>query len=200
MTTFDPSPPHSLLPTELTLTSSAADSRVRMPALPTSVVWELPASALDYTPRRSDFARDMGCGLLMENVTGLLDRGFGDVLGALAESGFDAIWRAIPARHAGADHQRERLWIVAYPSGARWKGFEPDHGLLERAAQALAQHGDTAFGEWRALVSGQHVLRNVDGLSVAMERRRLHAVGNAVTPYIPEAIGRAILESMRAAA
>lgn len=145
-------------------------------------------------------ARELGCGILMENVTGLLDRGFGEVLRALAEGGFDAIWRAIPARHAGADHQRERLWIVAYPSGARWKGFEPDHGLLERAASSLAQHGDEAFGEWRALVSGEHVLRDLDGVSVTMERRRLHALGNAVTPYIPEAIGRAILDELRIAA
>lgn len=145
-------------------------------------------------------ASELGCGLLLENVTGLLDRGFGDVLGTLAESGFDAVWRAISARHAGANHQRERLWILAYPSGARWQGFEPDHGILERAASALAKHGDEAFGEWRALVSGEHVLRDLDGVSVSMERRRLHAIGNAVTPYIPQAIGHAILESMRAAA
>jgi len=145
-------------------------------------------------------AREMGCGVLMENVTGLFDRGFGDVLEALAASGFDALWRVIRARDAGADHQRERLWIVAYPSGARWQGFEPDNGLLERAASALSEHGHATFGEWRALVSGEHLLRGIDGVSITMERRRLHAVGNAVSPYIPEAIGKEILKSLARAA
>lgn len=138
-------------------------------------------------------AGELRSGLLMENVTGLLDRGFGDVLGGLASIGFDAEWERISARDAGADHERQRLWILAYPRGSRWEGFIPHDGLLVRAKASLAEHGDQAFGEWRALVGGQSVLRNVDGLSITMERRRLHAVGNAVAPIIPEAIGRAIM-------
>ena len=134
------------------------------------------------------------CGLLMENVPGLLVRGFGDVLRALAEIGFDAEWECISARDAGADHERERLWIMAYPGGEGRKGFEHYHGVLSRARTALAQHGDEAFSGWRALVSGQSVLRGGDGISVAMERRRLHGLGNAVCPSIPQAIGQAILE------
>lgn len=140
-------------------------------------------------------ADEFGCLTVMENVTNLLDRGFGDVLGALAKIGFDAEWECISARDVGADHERDRLWIVAYPGSERRQGFEPYHGVLGRAKAALAQHGDAAFGEWRSLVGGQRVLRSVDGLSVAMERRRLHGLGNAVTPVIPEIIGRAILEA-----
>lgn len=139
-------------------------------------------------------AGELDCALLMENVPGLLVRGFGDVLGALAEIGFDAEWECISARDAGADHERERLWIMAYPGGEGRKGFEHYHGVLGSARTALAQHGDTAFAGWRALVGGEHVLRGGDGLSVAMERRRLHGVGNAVCPAIPQAIGQAILE------
>lgn len=141
-------------------------------------------------------AGETGAGLLMENVPGLFDRGFGDVLRSLANIGFDAEWECISARDAGADHLRNRVWILAYPRGSRWERSVPHDGILVRAKAALAQHRHTAFREWRSLVARQSVLRGVDGLSVGMERRRLHAVGNSVTPYIPEAIGRAILDRL----
>jgi DNA (cytosine-5)-methyltransferase 1 len=134
--------------------------------------------------------------LIMENVTNLLIRGIGDVLGALAAIGYDTEWRPISARRGGADHARLRTWFLAYPSGQRWKGLEPNDSILERAAQALPKHGHQAFGEWRSLVGGERPLRGFDGVSVAMERRRLKAIGNAVVPQIPELIGRAIGEAM----
>lgn len=141
-------------------------------------------------------AGELGCPILMENVPRLLVRGFGDVLRALAEIGFDAEWECISARDAGADHQRERLWIMAYPGGEGRKGFEHYHGVLSSARASFTEHGDEAFSVWRALVSGESVLRGIDGVSVAMERRRLHGIGNAVTPAIPKAIGKAIIERM----
>lgn len=39
---------------------------------------------------------------------------FGRVLGDLAESGYDVRWDCIPASAIGANHQRDRLWIVAH--------------------------------------------------------------------------------------
>lgn len=129
----------------------------------------------------------------MENVPGLLIRGFGDVLRALAEIGFDAEWDCISAREAGADHLRERLFIMAYPQCKGWKGFEHYHGVLGIAKSSLALHGSGAFEEWRSLVGGEHVLRGGYGLSVGMERRRIHGLGNAVSPAITQAIGEAIL-------
>lgn len=144
-------------------------------------------------------AGELNAGLLMENVTGLFDRGFGDVLRALAEIGFDAEWECISARDAGADHLRERVWIMAHPRGSRWEGFIPNDGILGRAKASLAQHRHEAFSDWRSLVARQSVLRGIDGLSVGLERRRLHGIGNAVTPYIPEAIGRTIMTAITSA-
>ena len=138
-------------------------------------------------------AGETGAGLFMENVPGLLNRGFGDVLRALAEIGHHVEWECISARAFGAEHKRERLWIVSYPRGEGWEGFEPHNGIFKRAQAALAQHGHGALGQWRALVADQHLVRGGDGLSVGMERRRIHALGNAVVPQIPEIIGRAIL-------
>ena len=54
---------------------------------------------------------------LMENVPGHLSLGFGDVLGDLAELGYDAEWDCIPAAALGAPHLRYRVFIVAHANG-----------------------------------------------------------------------------------
>ena len=51
--------------------------------------------------------------LLLENVSALLVRGMGEVLGALAEVGYDAEWHCIPAIAVGAPHRRDRVFIIA---------------------------------------------------------------------------------------
>jgi len=55
---------------------------------------------------------------IMENVSALTFRGLDAVLGSLAEIGYNAEWQDIRASDMGAPHRRERIWIVAYPSGA----------------------------------------------------------------------------------
>tara|TARA_R100001594_G_scaffold84688_2_gene119229 strand:+ start:48 stop:1124 length:1077 start_codon:yes stop_codon:yes gene_type:complete len=52
--------------------------------------------------------------LLLENVSALLVRGFGDVLRELAEIGYDAEWHCIPAAAVGAPHRRDRVFIIAH--------------------------------------------------------------------------------------
>ena len=51
---------------------------------------------------------------IMENVGMLVHRGLREVLGSLAEIGYDAEWQDIRAEDMGAPHRRERIWIVAY--------------------------------------------------------------------------------------
>lgn len=131
--------------------------------------------------------------IVLENVPGLLSAGWGRVLGDLAALGYDAEWDCFPASAIGLPHKRERIWAVAYPGGSRLSRHNEGQGVLKSAAAALAKHGDDTAGAWRALDSNLDALRGGDGLSVAMERRRIHALGNAVVPQIPEAIGRAIL-------
>ena len=53
--------------------------------------------------------------VIVENVSALLSRGLGRVLGDLAEIGYDAEWHCIPASAVGAPHIRDRIWIIAYP-------------------------------------------------------------------------------------
>ena len=78
--------------------------------------------------------------VLLENVTGHLSLGFGDVLGDLAACGYDAEWDCIPAAAVGAPHRRDRVFIVAYPSR------EPSYGGNHHAGQRVASGQATELG------------------------------------------------------
>jgi DNA (cytosine-5)-methyltransferase 1 len=49
----------------------------------------------------------------VENSPMLTSRGLGRVLGDLASMGFDARWGVLGAADIGANHQRDRIWILA---------------------------------------------------------------------------------------
>ena len=57
----------------------------------------------------------------------LTSRGLGTVLGDLASMGFDARWGVLGAADVGANHQRDRIWIVA-----KWRG-QLSHTKHDRA-------------------------------------------------------------------
>ena len=119
---------------------------------------------------------------LMENVAALRSRGLGRVLGDLAALGYDAEWHCIPASAVGAPHQRDRIWIIAYPHGTQREGGR----ISSRVHQELSDLGDVCWGQDQ---SG--VVRTLDGVPDQMDR--LKSLGNAVVPQIPELIGRAIM-------
>ena len=50
--------------------------------------------------------------VFVENSPMLTSRGLGTVLGDLAAMGFDARWGVLGAADIGANHQRDRIWIV----------------------------------------------------------------------------------------
>ena len=57
--------------------------------------------------------------VILENVSALLGRGLGRVLGDLAQIGYDAEWHCVPASAIGAPHRRDRIWIIAYARSLR---------------------------------------------------------------------------------
>ena len=108
----------------------------------------------------------------LENVPGLLAHEYyGTILGQLAESGFDARWCVLGARHIGACHRRDRLWVGAYRSdlGSNWPGparkWQPQFQDVvsreqHRAAVTNARGDDDAMASWlgkhwRAVGGGQ---------------------------------------------
>ena len=76
--------------------------------------------------------------VIVENVSALLGRGLGRVLGDLAALGYDAEWHCIPASAVGAPHQRDRVWIVAY---SNCRNGEPVAGERPRIWSAVSWEG-----------------------------------------------------------
>lgn len=166
--------------------------------------------------------------VVMENVTDLLYLGLGRVLGELAKIRYNAWWDCIPGCAIGADHERDRIWIVAYPDR---NGSEehPQCGRLERREEVGADAADADRARLaRGLQAGTNAFDVVEFVSrvrssiaapPAFPREhwahkpvlgrgahgipgrvdRVHGLGNAVVPQIPELIGRAILASRVAA-
>lgn len=64
--------------------------------------------------------------VLVENSPVLTSRGLDVVLGDLAALGYDAEWGVLGAADAGAPHQRDRIWVLAYTDSSRLE----EHGQL----------------------------------------------------------------------
>lgn len=160
--------------------------------------------------------------VVAENVIGLLSsesgRFAGRVLRDLAESGFDAEWDCISARAIGANHQRDRVWYVAYANGERQlqpQGREPherrrtsNRGLeiagrigyagsrehevsVHPTPRIFRQTNHAQYASWWA------VEPNVGRVAHGVPNRvdRLKGLGNAVVPQIPEWIAHRIKEA-----
>ncbi len=116
-------------------------------------------------------------------------RTFIDGLRAL---GYEIYPKHIGANEIGADHERSRWWLCAYPHD---QSELPS--LIDAKVAVMREVRDSVWG------AGNYAraIRVPDGLPNRMDRLkwpRLKALGNAVVPQIPELLGYAILESMNA--
>jgi DNA (cytosine-5)-methyltransferase 1 len=93
---------------------------------------------------------------IMENSPALLARGLGKILGELAALGYDAEWHCIPAAAVGADHLRDRIWIVAYPN----KELLRDEPGRRRGARRQGSSIARDNGQARALADSNQGHRN----------------------------------------
>jgi DNA (cytosine-5)-methyltransferase 1 len=154
--------------------------------------------------------------VVVENVSALLARGLGRVLGDLAACGYDAEWDCIPASAVGAPHRRDRTWLVAYPQQPRLEGLGCDPGSQEvpepRDGRALADSSrdlqagsaptwterDRTGARCERGRAGEHwwsvepdVGRVAHGVSARVDR--LRSLGNALVPQIAEWLGHRIM-------
>ena len=129
--------------------------------------------------------------VLVENVIGLFDAGFDDVLASLAALGFDAEWSVLSACAVGAPHSRERLFILAYPQGT----YGEDPLPLSAPIQAGRDNPGTArSGEGGAGWVPEPALDRVAyGVPRGVGLEELTALGNAVVPQVGKLIGKMIL-------
>lgn len=121
--------------------------------------------------------------VVAENVSALVKRGLDRVLQDLAQSGYICEWHCVPATAVGAEHKRERIWIVAYHKSlgvqGLWpKGFKIPH-TLDKTLLSLR----TSDGQWKVEPDLRRVVDGVPDVS-----HRLKAVGNSIVPQMAEII------------
>jgi DNA (cytosine-5)-methyltransferase 1 len=120
--------------------------------------------------------------VLVENSPMLTSRGLGQVLADLAGMGMDARWGVFRASSIGAAHHRSRIYLVAYPNGAKLEGLdiqkpfgvdteESRRRQLARAIDAALPADDYAS-----------MPRNLDDVARGMDR--LKATGNGWVPAV----------------
>lgn len=146
--------------------------------------------------------------VMAENVPGLLSsddgRFFGNVLRDLAQLGYDAEWHCLRAADFGAPHQRERIFIIAYPTGTRREGVLCNHSNASRPtydkwpATPPRTRADLIAWVERQGMDEPPLHRIGDGISARVER--LRGLGNAVVPHAAEFVGRAIVAHAQEAA
>lgn len=119
---------------------------------------------------------------IIENVAAITFRGLDRVLADLATIGYDAEWTDIRARDMGFPHRRERIFIVAYPTGRSKAGLSrsstkgqswPKHNLKYNIKENRIQD--------EPILCGKHY-----GLPNRMDR--LRSLGNSIVPQIAEMI------------
>ena len=129
--------------------------------------------------------------VVMENVAALLSRGFGEVVGELAAAGYDAEWLCVEARDVGAPHERDRLFLVAYPDEG--DGQAGMGHLAHRSRPILAGDHPQRADFW--LQAPREALGMDDGIRGRAYERRVGAIGNSIVPQIAEWIARRILQA-----
>jgi DNA (cytosine-5)-methyltransferase 1 len=143
--------------------------------------------------------------VVVENVPALLERGMGRVLGDLATLGFGAVWDCIRASEFGADHERNRLSIVAFSQSAGRPVVLRRDGRERSAAHpawAAATSLDSPIDRAKRLeawLCEPAILGSLDGVSSQLVERELGGFGNAVLPQIAEWIARRIQDAEVAA-
>lgn len=111
----------------------------------------------------------------VENSPDLIHRGLGSLLGSLSSMGFSARWGVVGARHAGAPHKRDRLWIL----GNADSKSKPAQPFDDEAPRMQAVGSDSRIDWWNA----EPVLDRVDD-GVADRLDRLRALGNGQVPAV----------------
>ncbi len=89
--------------------------------------------------------------VFVENSPMLVSRGLGAVLGDLSSMGFDAKWGIVGAKDVGANHQRDRIWIVAHSNSNGWTTRKKSRSLgatvsKQQEGQDNSLHSEGASG------------------------------------------------------
>lgn len=148
--------------------------------------WEMHRIIMELRPRI----------VIMENVSNILAVGGPDVVGSLANIGYDCEWSVISARQFGAPHQRKRWFGVAYPNMPRCKKRD-EPILLETGGGSRCGDRQTRGihirNYWQQETHPPRLCNVDDGIPDRLAR--LKALGNAIVPQCSEYIGKLVYQS-----
>lgn len=136
----------------------------------------------------SEYARIIGVVrprfVLVENVAALLSDGMGRVVGDLATLRYDAEWDCFPAVAFGANHERDRVFIVAYPQG---DGFQISRATNKRRdnSTSASKRFRTEFGRNNSS-EGTTTIADTDGARLAQRQGKNTGRARSIFGAIPE--------------
>ena len=121
---------------------------------------------------------------IMENVGAITFRGLTEVIGSLHEIGYNAEWQDIRASEMGAQHRRERIWIIAYTKCKRW-----GQNIIEKSFKKTRNMGKYKFINSENIKRNKRepeskIYRKIDGIPCRVDR--LKGLGNSIVPQIAE--------------
>lgn len=112
----------------------------------------------------------------VENSPALTFRGLGRILGDFTEMGYNAKWGIFSAADIGAQHKRERLWIVAYTDE-----MGREICMEQKPWRPLSRHR-VDFMEHTQFATDTPRLRSDDGVADWMDR--IARCGNGQVPGV----------------
>lgn len=127
--------------------------------------------------------------VVAENVPGIISLGLDHVLADLEAENYTC-WPplVIPACAVGADHRRERVWVIAHANGngrqAFLPGYKADRHPKARPSDKCYSHLVTAE-QFEKSGHQPILLHNADGFSPKVDAvNALKAAGNAIVPQV----------------
>lgn len=140
--------------------------------------------------------------VIVENSGSRLDRWVDEVCGHLEDRSYQTLPLPISAENSGAPHRRNRVFVVAYSDSHGYARESTPRLHAERKPRDHSygrgmhppRRGDS--NKWQAWTRRggcqPGILRGPNGLLTGVDRSRLKALGNAVTPGCSEIVGYAI--------
>ena len=108
----------------------------------------------------------------VENSPLLTKRGLSRVLGDLASMGYDAKWGVLGAADVGANHKRDRIWILATNSNL------PQRKRRQLPGRNESKYPSSSDSRWWQ--DSSRIYRVDDGVAARVDR--LKAIGNGQVP------------------
>jgi DNA (cytosine-5)-methyltransferase 1 len=128
--------------------------------------------------------------IIGENVVGIVNMALDQVCTDLEGEGYEVEPIIIPACAVDADHQRYRVWIIAYDSR-----LSVEKQQMDKAAKELSELGGATDEGWLRVATGKKNEYRMDGVSHGLSQfvDRARGLGNAIYPPLAAEILRCMM-------